>query len=303
LTGTLVDIGSCRLHFNQQGVAAPAVILEAGIAATSLSWWYVQPRVAGFARVCSYDRAGLGWSTACRAPRSTEQLVFELRTLLRNAQVAPPYVLVGHSFGGLLVRAYAYLHPEEVAGIVMVDPVSLIQWANGNDSELGRLARGVRLSRRGALLARIGVVRLALWLAAIGGRRLPNLIARASAGKGTSAIDRLIGEVRKLPPEIWPLVRAHWSRAKSFRAMAALLEALPTNARAALAMPLREDIPLTVLSASTATQAELAERESWARQSRRGRHIQLENCGHWLHLDVPDAVTAAIRELVELARA
>ena len=302
MTGTLVDIGPCRLHLNQQGAGRPAVILESGIAASSLSWSYVQPRVAEFTRVCSYDRAGLGWSSACRAPRTGEQFVFELRTLLNKARVPPPYILVGHSFGGLLVRAYAHFYPDEVAGIVMVDPVSLLNWANCSASEMRRLDHGIRLSRRGALLARFGVVRFALWLVAMGGRRLPQLIARASAGKGTSAIDRLMGEVRKLPPEVWPFLRAHWSRPKCFEAMAAHLEFLPANARAALQMQIREDIPITILSANSAKADEVAEREAWTRQSRHGRHTQLPDCGHWLHLEIPDVVASAIQDLVNFAR-
>lgn len=302
MNSPLIDVGSCWLHFNQQGTGTPAVILESGIAATALSWSYVQPLVAKFTRVLSYDRAGLGASTSCSIPRTIDQFIREFDALLMSAATPPPYVLVGHSFGGLLVRAYASLHPESVAGVVMVDPVSLEHWAGASDHELRRLAYGVRLSRRGAFLARLGVVRLALWLLATGGRQLPKLIARASAGKGTPAIDRLMGEVRKLPPDALPQLRAYWSRSKTFLSMAAHLESLPANARAALRMPVPPDIPLTILSAATASPAELDERERWVRQNNRGHHIRLENCGHWLHLELPEAVTAAVKDLVDLAR-
>lgn len=302
MNGSLIDAGSCRLHFNQQGAGTPAVIFESGIAATALSWSYVQPLVAKFTRALSYDRAGLGASTSCSIPRTIDQFAREFNALLMSAAIPPPYILVGHSFGGLLVRAYASLLPESVAGIVMIDPVSLEHWASASDRELQRLAHGVRLSHRGAFLARLGIVRLALWLLATGGRRLPQLIARASAGKGTPAIDRLMGEVRKLPPEVWPQLRTYWSRSKTFLSMADHLESLPANARAALHMPVPPKIPLTILSAATASPAELEEREAWARHSNRGRHIRLENCGHWLHLELPEAVTAAIKDLVDLGR-
>lgn len=301
MSGSLIDIGCCRLHLSQQGTGSPAVILESGIAATSLSWSYVQPRVADFTRVCSYDRAGLGFSASCRIPRTPDQFVLELRTLLMRACVPPPFILVGHSFGGLLVRAYASLHPQDVAGILMVDPVSLEQWAVAPPEQLRRLGYGVRLSRRGALLAKLGVVRLALWLLATGGRRLPKIIARASAGKGTPAIDRLMGEVRKLPPAVWPVLRAHWSQPKAFLSMAAHLESLPESAGIVSRMQIAPEIPLTILSAATAAPAELAERERWVHESLRGQHVQLQNCGHWLHLELPDTVTAAIRDLVDYA--
>ena len=302
MSGLLTDTGCYRLYLNQQGTGSPAVALESGIAATSLSWSYVQPLVAEFTRVCSYDRAGLGYSTPCRLARTPDQFARELRTLLTRAAVSPPYVLAGHSFGGLLARAYACLHPNEVAGIVMIDPVSLQHWAGASAQELQRLAYGVRLSRRGALLARVGVVRFALWLLASGGRRLPKIIARASAGKGTPAIDRLMGEVQKLPPETWPVLLAHWSQSKPFLSMAEHLAALPDSASSVSRMQISRHIPVTILSAATATSAELAEREGWARQSFRGRHIQLPDCGHWLHLERPDAVAETIREMVEYAR-
>jgi pimeloyl-ACP methyl ester carboxylesterase len=159
-----------------------------------------------------------------------------------------------------------------------------------------------KLSRRGALLARIGVVRIALTALASGDRIFPKLIARISAGRGTDVILRLIGEIQKLPQQLWPTLRAHWSRPKCFRAMAAYLEALPENARTAILMPIPSTIPFIVLSASSANEAELKERNSWIQQSPSGRHIRIEESGHWLQLERPDVVIAAIQELVGWAR-
>src|SRR5438067_2718349 len=122
--GRLVDVGGWRLHLNCTGEARasqPTVILEAGIGDFSVEWSLVQPGVAKFARVCSYDRAGDGWSDLGPHPRTMHQIVYELHTLLEKAGVKPPFVLVGHSYGGWLVRLYASTYPAEVAGLALVE--------------------------------------------------------------------------------------------------------------------------------------------------------------------------------------
>jgi pimeloyl-ACP methyl ester carboxylesterase len=296
--GRIVDIGCARLHVEEQGAGRPVVVLESGIAATSLSWALVQPKLAEFTRVCSYDRAGLGWSSECSTPRTIEQMVSELSLLLSRVALPGPYILVGHSFGGLLIRAYTYLKPDEVSGLVFLDPVSLEQWGDCEINQRRRLNVGVKLSRRGRLLARLGIVRLALSVLASGGRRFPKLVAQATAKRGTKVMEGLAGEIRKLPPEVWPVVRAHWSRPKCFAAMAMYLEGLPENARTALSMPIPSDVPFTILSASNATEAELRERDSWVEQSSQGRHIRLRECGHWIQLERPEAVADAVRALI-----
>ena len=300
--GRLIRIGSSTLHLHEQGTGAPAVILEAGIAGSSLGWALVQPKLAEFTRVCSYDRAGLGWSTACSAPRTVHQMISELSMLLSCGGVRSPFILAGHSFGALLVRAYANLEPEQVAGLVLVDPVSLQSWAQCSANDRRQLMLGAKLSRRGALLARIGLVRAALKALASGNRTIPKLVARSTAGRGRDTMERLIGEVQKLPPSLWPVISSHWSRPKCFNAMAAYLSSLPENAQTALQMPIPPDIPLIILSAANATEDELRERDSWAQQSKRGQHIRVPESGHWIQLERPDLVVAAVRELVEQNR-
>lgn len=300
--GRLVNAGSCRLHLHHAGTGAPVVVLESGIAASSISWALVHPQVAEFTQVASYDRAGLGWSGKSTAPHTVEQMVSELAALLAEAQLPPPYVLAGHSFGGLLIRAYAYLRPAEIAGLVFVDPVSLSFWSSCTPDDLQRLRTGAMLSRRGALLARFGVVRASLAALASGGRRLPAWIARASARRATGLISNIVGQMQKLPPVYLPMIRSHWSAPKSFSALAAYLECLPASARAALEMPIPTAIPFIVLSASSATPDEIRERGEWVRQNAHARHIVIEDTGHWLQLERPEAVVSAIRELVALAR-
>ncbi len=300
-TGRLIARASGRLHVHEIGRGSPAVLFEAGIAGTSVGWSLVQPEVARFTTAVSYDRAGLGWSDSCRAGVTLERMAAEVFSLLEQSEIEPPYILVGHSFGGLLVRAYAAARPEQVAGLVLVDPVSLAAWSQASAADLRRLKLGVRLSRRGAWLARLGVLRAALRLLVAGSRFLPRLIRRATAGPGASVVDRLIGEVRRLPSEVWPAIQAHWSNQKCFLAMAAYLESLPASAAQALKVVLPPEIPVRILSASNATPLELQERDSWANQSRSGQHVRLECCGHWIQLQQPQAVVAAVRDLTVLS--
>src|SRR5688500_4909080 len=128
--GALASVGAHRLHYRCEGAGTPAVILEAGIAASSLTWSRVQPVLARETRVCSYDRAGLSWSEPASSARSIAALVSELRAVLRSAHVPAPYVLVAHSFGALIIRAFARDHPQDVAGLVFVDPLHPQEWCD-----------------------------------------------------------------------------------------------------------------------------------------------------------------------------
>ncbi|MCM3871500.1 MAG: alpha/beta hydrolase [Pyrinomonadaceae bacterium] len=120
--GKLVDVGGYRLHLNCSGRIEPTVVLIAGAGDFSFDWGLVQPKLSVIARVCSYDRAGFAWSDPGPTPRTMKQEAYELHTLLRAAEIKPPYVLVGHSIGGLIARVYAGQFPSEVAGMVLIDP-------------------------------------------------------------------------------------------------------------------------------------------------------------------------------------
>lgn len=119
--GQMVDIGGRRLHINCKGEGAPTIVLDSGVGGFSLEWIPVQRLLAGRARICAYDRAGYAWSDPGPPPRVTSQIVQELHTLLHNAGLAPPYILVGHSFGGYNVMYFAKQYPDETAGLVLVD--------------------------------------------------------------------------------------------------------------------------------------------------------------------------------------
>jgi pimeloyl-ACP methyl ester carboxylesterase len=119
--GMLYEVGDYRLHLYCTGEGSPTVILEAGAGSSGLTWYQVQKEVAGFTRVCSYDRPGFGWSDPATGPLSREQVATTLHQLLQTANVPGPYILVGHSAGGEYIRSYTRKNPSEVVGLVFVD--------------------------------------------------------------------------------------------------------------------------------------------------------------------------------------
>jgi pimeloyl-ACP methyl ester carboxylesterase len=297
----MVDVGGRKLHLQVSGESfgpGPTVILEAGLAATSLSWATVQPIIAGFARVASYDRAGLGWSDDAIRPATALNAANDLNLLLDRAELPGPHILVGHSLGGLIVRVLQQLHPDRVAGLVLVDPVVRAEWRAPNDRRRQLLARGAMLSRRGAYLARTGVVRFALGMLMGGSRRIAGLMARTFAGNGSGVTNRLVGEVRKIPRELWPVIAAHWSEERAFRTMADYLDNLPLSAGQIDEERGLGDMPIVVLSSANASAEALAEHEHDARLSTRGEHLVVPETGHWINLDAPEAIATAVRRVI-----
>ncbi len=296
--GRLVDVGDHRLHVQMSGAGAWTVVFESGIAASSLTWRLVQDEVAKFARVCVYDRAGLGWSDPVRSPRAIANILGDLRAMLAAAGISSPYILVGHSFGGLLALEYAAQHRDGPAGLLLVDPLAASEWCPLTPHNAAMLRRGVRLSRRGALLARFGFVRLCLDLLRSGSRRIPKLAARVSSGNGVSLINRIVSLLTKLPPEVLAAIQAQWSAPKAFLGMAAHLEALPNNAALCTREYRLGDLPLIVLSAADTGCHRREAHAAMAAASTQGRHVIASKSGHWIQLDEPEILVEQIRNLL-----
>jgi pimeloyl-ACP methyl ester carboxylesterase len=291
-----------RLHLVAMGNGGPAVILDAGIGASSLSWNVVQAQAARFARVYAYDRAGYGWSDPPReedGPRIASRLAAELRALLRAAEVPGPYILVGHSFGGYVVRVYAERWPVEVAGLVMVDSPSTSEWAHPAREKRRQHLGGALFSRIGGCLARVGVVRYCLNSFSGGSRGVPVAVTRAFGPAALDLVRRMVAQVMKYPPELRRVAQAHWSRSAPFFTLADHLENLPESAREVAACGSLGDVPFVVMTQSNPTPERAAQQDAMACQSSRGRHIIAHDGGHWLLLDQPELVTQAIEWVVE----
>lgn len=158
--GRLMDIDGCRLHVQTTGRGRPTVVLETGLGGMSAAWGWIQPETAKFSSVVSYDRAGLGWSGPDTGPKTAALAARRLRGILLHSRVPPPYVLVGHSMGGLFIRVFADLYPNEVAGMVLLDAVHPDQHLRSEAIDT-HMRTGFRFLKAAPLLARLGYVRLA----------------------------------------------------------------------------------------------------------------------------------------------
>jgi pimeloyl-ACP methyl ester carboxylesterase len=268
--GQLVDVGGYRLHINCTGSGSPTVVIVAGAGDCSTTWGgVVQPEVAKTTRVCTYDRAGLGWSESSANPGDAAQFARELHTLLQNANVTGPYMMVGHSLGGMIVRIFAHDYASEVLGVVLIDSMNPKQVTPALSKSL---AQQYSLQ---ALIARFGIGRLLVKLPAIA----PSMPAGYEA--------------------YYPL----YVRPGSLQASAKEYRALPDSAREAAAVKSFGDLPLTVLTAKGNTNPGWPEWQAELLQlSSNSQHLFAEHSGHPIQLDEPEAAVAAILQIVQQVR-
>jgi pimeloyl-ACP methyl ester carboxylesterase len=298
--GKLVDLGGGRRVYvsdmGRENQSGPTVVFESGIAATSQNWLRVQESVANYARAVSYDRGGLGWSSASASERTPSNIARELREMLQQADIPGPYVLVGHSFGGLVVRRYAALYPDEVAGLILVDSMRTEDWPPVNEAQRKMLDRGARLAKYAIPAAQFGLARLATTSLLCRSGKASRMFSRAAGQGGLHVMDRITCEVGKMPREVWPIVAAHWSSPKFYRGLAAHLQAVPKTVVEMHAAEAIVGVPVVLLTPGT---AEPLCSEGLQCIGPEARQVIAERSGHWLHLDEPKLVIDTIRDMVE----
>ena len=264
--GRLVDVGGHRLHIWCTGSGEPAVILETGLGGSSADWGFVQPEVAPFTRVCSYDRAGMGYSDPGPSPRTTRRIAHELAQLLDNAGIGEPLVLVGASIGGLAVRVFASEHAQRVAGLVLVD-------ASHEDQEMDvpGIAPFV------PLLSSVGVFR----------------ILGVSFGPTPDS----------LAPSVRGFARATSFRAAAYQATADEGMHLRESAAEVKATRRKLAIPLVVVTAGRGADAVWRDQQrDQVGLSQQGCQVIAEQSGHVIAVGQPQAIIDAIRAIVDRAR-
>jgi pimeloyl-ACP methyl ester carboxylesterase len=303
--GRLVDVGPHRLHLRCLGSGDPTVVFDAALGASSLSWSLVQPSVAEFTRACAYDRAGFAWSDGGPRPRTAGRIADELHALLVKAAVPAPYVLVGHSFGGLVVRLFAARHPQLVAGLVLIEPAVPEEWTSPGPEQQALLARGTRLCGYGTTAARLGIARLVALLARFGALTAARTVVKAISRGGLRREDEgVLAPMWKLPREVRLILAEMWGQPKFFEALGSQIENMSVSA----AEVMREtpadygDLPLVVITASEAAEWRLEADAALASLSTRGQQVLAPQSGHWVPLDAPQVVVDVIRDLVSGGR-
>ncbi len=243
LTLQKVDAGGHALSMLIGGEDAPTVIFEAGFGAGLTSWATVQSNTAKFARTVSYDRAGLGQSEAGPKPRAAKQIAAELHTALQKASIAPPYVLVGHSFGGIYARVFADMYPKEVAGMVLIDPSqeAFDDWTKTHQE-----------AQRAAL---------------------DEQMAKASQGVRDEAAE----------------VSASYAQARAAK--------VPAGIPVILLTAMKDD---TMPEAVRKVWVE--KHEEWIAKVPGGKHVVVEQSGHFIQAEQPQVVLDAIKQVVDQAR-
>jgi pimeloyl-ACP methyl ester carboxylesterase len=270
--GKMVEVGGYRLHINCTGSGRPTVVVEAGWGDSSAAWGWVQPEVARTTRICTYDRAGMGWSEASPQPRTAREFAKELHTLLANANETGPYVLVGHSMGGFTMLVYAHDYPAEVSGLVLVDAQAL----PSSDAATPKPAPKP------------------------GGYPLPSLLARAGLVR---LLAGPLGSIKDLPEEDQQAYKASTVTPRSVQTFVDEFRGMAEGGAQARAVTTLGALPLIVLSRGKDQDADWAASQAGFLQlSTVSQQIFADQSGHSIHIEQPEAAVAAIVKMVEQLR-
>lgn len=285
--GQMIDVGGYKLHLYSEGEGDVTVVMDAGAGGIGLHWALVQAEIARHARAVVYDRAGMGWSEPSPKPRTAEVMAQELHTLLANAGIPAPYVLVGHSFGGVVIRQFARRYPREVAGMVLVDSAHEEQFKRFPKPMIAMLSKMLPMMKLMKLFFAAGIPALRVSSMALD-KRVPQPIAE---------IDRAI--------------RA--ANARHFAAQLREFEVIVGNQNPPVET--LGEIPLLVLSHgipqpmpnfSDEINAEYEViwqelQRDQAALSSNSQHIIAERSGHDIQLEQPELVITAVQQILEQA--
>jgi pimeloyl-ACP methyl ester carboxylesterase len=289
------EFQSVSLNLDCTGTGSPTVILDSGLGVPAAGWKFTQPEIAKFTRVCSYDRAGYGWSSAGPMPRTSLQIVKELHALLAAAGEKPPYVIAGHSFGGYNVRVFTGQYPTEVTGMVLVDASS--------EDQVQRMPPGLQASFKKQM-------QQAGWQSRLAPLLIHSGFARLTGGDASSLPKDFQRELQYLELQT-KFMDAAISESVHFAESAEQVRAAGNLG----------DRPLIVLSAGKNVDPKLLPKDMpikefeefhtiWlselqvgeAHLSTRGKQIIVPDSDHMIPFERPDAITAAIREVVDFIR-
>lgn len=283
--GKMIDVGGYKLHLDTQGDGDVTVVMDAGAGGIGIHWTLVQSEISKFARTVVYDRAGLGWSEPSPKPRTAQIMVEELHTLLNRAGIAAPYILVGHSFGGVVVRHFAQRYPEEVTGIVLVDSAHEQQYQRFPKPMADMVKKMLPMMKLMRLVFAAGIPALRVSNTALD-KRVPLPVAE---------IDRAIRAVS----------------AKHFAAQLSEFEAIVGNQNPPVEtlgntplVVLSHGIPQPMPNFSDAINA--AYEQTWqdlqneqAALSTNSQRVTAHNSGHDIQLEQPELVIEAIQQILE----
>jgi pimeloyl-ACP methyl ester carboxylesterase len=267
--GQMMDVGGYRLHLHCTGSGSPIVVIDTGWGDSSAGWGWVQPEVAKTTRICTYDRAGMGWSEASPQPRTAREFAKELHTLLANANEPGPFVLVGHSLGGYTMRVYAHDYPEEVAGLVLIDPQNLSTSGVAAPQPAPKPGK----TSLPALIARAGLVRL------------------------------LSGVTQDLPPQDQQANKALSVTPRWIQTALDEARGMTEGGAQARAVTTLGSLPLIVLSRGQDLDADSAASQArYLQLSTDSEQLFADHSGHNIQIEQPDAVIAAIIQMVRQVR-
>jgi len=285
--GQLIDVGGYRLHLHCKSQGHPTVVMDYGLGGISPLWYQVQSQVAKFTSVCVYDRAGYGWSEPSPHPRTSLIMVQELHTLLKKGGIAGPYLLVGHSLGGLNMRLFASQYPSDVVGVVLVDAVPANVYSRLGNEFRKNMAATRQMFGSLSIISRLGILRLLLQL------------------KGSDVAPEF---VQKMPPSVQSVVLAKFLP-QSFNTALAESALLEKDAELVSQTSFPSHLPLVVIShglnmfsGQNVEAAESIWRQLQAETSQLSTSGSLQiadGSGHNIHIDQPQLVVDAIRKILE----